>query len=155
MQKFLCPGEEVEAIHAQKRNYPPEKKTFDIISAVPLTQKGPSFMRSQPLNTLQISFYSLATYLLLAVRNQKYKKTDFGLINHRWRLVYFNTLSGRRNHFSEFQEEFSSPTDWLLIHILSYNLKGILVSFFFPSVIPLQPSTDTKDANELRWCKIE
>ena len=39
-------------------------------------------------------------------RHQQHKNTDSGLINHWKRLVYFNTLSRRRDNFIWFQEEF-------------------------------------------------
>ena len=78
-------------------------------------------------------------------RNKDHTNTDFKLINHRKRLVYFNTLSGRHEHFHWFLEEFSSPTEWLLNQEIKLKLKryhGLCSSF---------RQEDTEETSELRW----
>ena len=63
------------------------------------------------------------------------KAPQFGLINHRKRLIRFNSLSERRIHFHWIKEEFSSPTEWLLNPEIKLKLKRYLLSSspFFPS----------------------
>ena len=55
-----------------------------------------------PHNSLEMTVLLRAEY----AETNIIKNTDFALINHRKRQVYFNTLSGRHSHFHRFQEEF-------------------------------------------------
>ena len=55
--------------------------------------------------------------------------------------MYFNTLSRRCNHFIWIQEEFSSPTEWLLNPEIKSKFNVCRSIFFLPSVILMQSST--------------
>ena len=130
-----------------KRNSPCEKEKFDLTLAVPFRQNWHSFMHPLTVNTWWVRSRGLTLYLLLASwhhRNQQYKNTDLRLINHRKRLVCFNTLSGRSNHFIWIQVEILHPQNDVELRNKFKIQKLSWSIFFLLSGIPLQPSTNTE-----------
>ena len=65
--------------------------------------------------------------------------------NRRTRCIYQHFRAGRINFFTH--RMVVEPRNKVKIQKLSWSL------FFLPSVIYLQPSTDTEEDNELRWGK--
>ena len=85
--------------------------------------------------TKVIRFGNLTPCVLLASwlrRNQQDKNTNFGLFYLRKRQIYLSNLSGGRDRFHRFQEEFSSSTKLLLNSEIKLKFKkyfGLFSSF--------------------------
>ena len=144
--------EEVGMAHARgKKAHPCAKEKFALASASTVVQKGPFYMQPLEANTWMIKFSRPTPCLLLAslhYRNWQYKNTNFGLINHRRRLVFLTpclrdtTISfGFRKNFFAYRIVVG-PRNQIKIQRVSWSL------FFLPSGIHLQPFTDTEEASE-------
>ena len=127
--------QEVGATHTRKKDYPYAKENFDFTLASTVAVNRRSFTRPLAANTCAnyVLLPDTKQCLPLATRYRRrsiIKDPQFRLINHRRRLVYFNTLSGRHDHLIQ-KEMVVEPRNKVEIWMVSWALS------FLPSDIPL------------------